>query len=121
VPSGAARSNCSRIKASTGFVPWYTPVGTTKTQNVYSSGGFKPNCAELPNNNGRTYMAAPVSCGGTYAAFIPTASLQHSRKCSVGTPGMEMKDAECCMRSAFMVGLNKLTLPLGSRKAFIPS
>jgi hypothetical protein len=67
------------------------------------------------------YMAAPVSWGGTYAAFIPTAMLQQARKWSVGTSGMEMKDAECCILSAFLLGLKMLIVLFGARKAFIPS
>lgn len=67
------------------------------------------------------YMAPPVSCGGTYAAFIPTAKLQHARKWSEGTSGIEMKEAECCIRSAFLEGLKMLIVLFGARKAFIPS
>jgi hypothetical protein len=68
------------------------------------------------------YMAAPVSCGGTYSAFRATAALTASRKRSVGTGGIEMKSALYCRRAALRSG-RKMAMAEspGRRKALRPS
>lgn len=92
------------------------------TRNVYSSGGSRPSCALDPISSGRTYMLAPLPCGGTYAAFRLTARCTAFLNRSTGTAGMLTYAAECCMRSAFCCG-RKIVIAVSSgvRNALSPS
>ena len=71
---------------------------------------------------GRTYMAAPVSWGGTHSALRATAARHASTNMSMGTGGIDTKSALCCIRAALRSG-RKIWMEEspGVRKALRPS